>query len=91
MGEANCIQSLGDIALAQGDAAEAASQFREALQHYRVREEPYSIGMTLGRLARLEARKEQRQALLREAVDCWTRIDLPDLVAEIRAEFPGEC
>lgn len=91
LGEANCIQRLGDIALAEEDAVLAGAKFREALEFFRSVPEPHSIGWALPRLARLESDSEKRALLLAEAVGCWTRIDRSDLVEDLRREFPGEC
>lgn len=68
-GRANCIQSLGDIALRKGDETTAAANFREALTLYRGIAEPYSIGLALRRLARLERDAGRRREMLAEAVE----------------------
>jgi tetratricopeptide (TPR) repeat protein len=89
-GEANCILSLGDIALREGHEADARKRFEDALALYRRIAEPYSIGWTLRRLARMEEDEGKRAALLQEIVAAWRGIDREDLVEGLRGELPGE-
>ena len=86
LGAANCIQSLGDIARAEGKYEVARKCFGEALALYRRIKEPYSIGWALVRLARL-AVGEVRVRLVAEARAAWESIDRPDLVAQLDGEF----
>jgi predicted negative regulator of RcsB-dependent stress response len=90
-GEANCIQGLGDVALAGGDAEEARANFQSALALYGSIPEPWSMGWTLCRLARLEADSVRRRELLASAVECWRGVGYDNLVDDLRIEFPGEC
>ena len=82
LGEANCIQSLGDIAREQQQPDAAREHYVAALALYRRIPEPYSIGSTHHRLARLGdgAERATHAAAAREA---WTSIDRPDLVARL--------
>jgi hypothetical protein len=81
LGEANYIQSLGDIDEAAGEIARACGRWREALALYARIPEPYSIGFAHIRLARhaptAEA-AEHRQA----ARKAWESIDRPDLIEQ---------
>jgi hypothetical protein len=91
LGEANCIQSLGDIALNRSDQKTANGLFGEALILYSRIQEPFSIGWTRVHLARLAERPEERQTHIDAAREAWTRIKRLDLVARLDQEFgPAE-
>ena len=90
LGEANCIGSLGDIALAAGDESTAATAFAEALGLYARIPEPYSIGWTHRRLARLaRGDADCRARHLAAARAAWGAIRRPDLIADLDCEFPS--
>ena len=86
-GEANCIQSLSDIALAEERPEEARKMFLDALQLYERIPEPYSIGWTRIRLARLAPTPAERDEHLKAAREAWKRIDRPDLIEGMEKEF----
>jgi hypothetical protein len=86
LGEANCILRLGDVAKQVGNLVDAKQRFETALRLYERLEAPYSIGLTQRRLARLCSGAERAQHL-HAALAAWTRIDRPDLVAQLDKEF----
>jgi tetratricopeptide (TPR) repeat protein len=87
LGEANCIQSLGDIAHSLSDNASAHEFCEQALRLYERIPEPYSIGSTYERLARLAATPDDRDRHLQAARAAWLSIDRSDLVKELDDEF----
>jgi tetratricopeptide (TPR) repeat protein len=80
LGEANCIKSLGDIALARSDQDAARTKFLEALRLYERIPEPYSVGHTHRRLAKM-ARGKARQGHIAAARAAWVSINRTDLVS----------
>jgi tetratricopeptide (TPR) repeat protein len=87
LGEANCIQGLGDIASSLSDNASAQGFCERALRLYEQIPEPYSIGSTYERLARLAATREDRDRHIEAARTAWLSIDRLDLVKELDREF----
>ena len=87
LGEANCIQSLGDVASLQGLVARAVERYVESLSIYEKIAEPYSIGWSHVRLARLETDPDKREQHLQIAREAWTQIDRPDLIERLENEF----
>lgn len=87
LGQARCIQRLADISLARSDHAVARAKYEQALSLYEAIPEPYSIGWTLIRLARLESPGMRRDDLWRAAGDAWASIGRRDLVESVEAEF----
>ncbi len=61
--------------------------FEQSLLLYQRIPEPYSIGMTNRRLARLSSVPAERNSHLSAARDAWQSIDRPDLLKELHAEF----
>ncbi|HYU31944.1 MAG TPA: hypothetical protein VEW48_07260 [Thermoanaerobaculia bacterium] len=75
-------------ALRRSDPETAAAQFSEALGLYQKVQEPFSIGWTHVRLARLTPEgSEERQSHLRAAWEAWESIKRLDLVEWLREEF----
>lgn len=87
LGEANCIHSLGDIAMRRSDDEGARTRFEQALQLYRAIREPFSIGWTLVRLARLAPAGSDRTRYWKAARETWASIDRNDLIESIGTEF----
>jgi len=88
LGEANCIKSLGDIALEQADSETAGARFREALGLYERILDPYSIGGVYFRLAKLAPEgSEERRRHARAAREAWESIKRPDMVERWLKEF----
>jgi hypothetical protein len=86
LGEANCVQSLGDVELIERNADTAKVKFEYALTLYQKIPAPYSMGWALARLARLSD-GETQTALAAKARAAWASIDRPDLVAMLQREF----
>jgi tetratricopeptide (TPR) repeat protein len=87
LGEANCLRSLGEIEFARGNGPKAESQYREALALYERIPEPFSIGHTRRRLARLTVHDGSHGGHVAAARQAWCSIKRDDLVAELDAEF----
>jgi tetratricopeptide (TPR) repeat protein len=87
LGEANCIQGLGDIALRESDVGSARQRYHEALALYERIQEPYSIGGTHLRLARIAKNEDDRNRHVQAAREAWLSIDRHDLIKELDDEF----
>lgn len=86
-GEANCVLRLGDLAQKRGDLDEARAHFEEALGLYAQVAEPYSMGLTHRKLARLAPDDRLRRRHLTAARELWARAGRADLTAKIDAEL----
>ena len=82
LGEANCIQRLGDIDVAGREIARACGRWREALALYARIPDPYSIGFAHIRLARHAATPAEAAEHRQAARKAWESIDRPDLIEE---------
>lgn len=87
LGEGNCIQSFGDIYRLSGARSEAREKYLEALQIFERIEEPFSIGWTHLRLARVEDNARAIADHLHAAKAAWTQIGRQDLIAQLDQEF----
>ncbi|MGD0014664.1 MAG: hypothetical protein ABSD56_09595 [Bryobacteraceae bacterium] len=87
LGEANCIQNLGDIALAEARIEDARASYAQALALYERIPEPYSIGWAQVRLARIARNAGERRAHVQAAARAWQQIDRPDLLQRLAKEF----
>jgi tetratricopeptide (TPR) repeat protein len=83
LGEANCIKG----ALARSDHDSARARYEQALALYQAVREPYAIGWTLVRLARLAAADSEQIPLWSGAREVWASIGREDLIASTEAEF----
>ena len=87
LGEANCVLRLGDVALRRADEADARERFTEALALYGRIPEPYSMGMTHRRLARLATEPLERRRHVEAARELWLGLGRRDLVVKLEAEL----
>ncbi len=88
LGEANCLQRLGDIARKHEDHDGARSLFENALRLFQLLSEPYSIGFAHTRLANLTDNPDLRHKHLEAARAAWTSIGRADLVALLEPGAP---
>jgi tetratricopeptide (TPR) repeat protein len=88
-GEASCLSGLGDIAAKLSARKEARQHYEAALALHGRISDPYSIGRTHRRLARISSGAEQARHLdaARSALTCINR---PDLLAKLDAEFSAK-
>ncbi len=88
LGEANCLLCLGDIALCLSDEAASLRLFEQALHVYQRIPQPFAIGWTHCRLARLAHTDPERQSHhVQSARSAWESIHRLDLVAGLDQEF----
>jgi tetratricopeptide (TPR) repeat protein len=87
LGEANCIQGLGDIARERSDHGTARDCYQQALSLYQAVAEPYSIGQSHIRLARLCPAGKERSGHWTAARQAWASIGRGDLIESDADEF----
>ena len=63
------------------------ARYEQALPLYQAIPDPYSIGWTLVRLARLDPAGSERLRHWKAARQTWTSIGREDLIEAIKAEF----
>jgi len=87
LGEASCILRLGDLALARSENDAARRTYEQALSLYELIEDPYTVGYTHQRLARLADDPAVRARHIQAAREAWLSIDRPDLIKQLEDEF----
>ena len=85
--QARTWKTLGDLAYTRSDHDGARDRYEQALPLYPAIPEPYSVGWTLVRLARLDSADSQRARRWRAARQAWASIGRDDLIESIKAEF----
>jgi tetratricopeptide (TPR) repeat protein len=86
-GEANCLRRLGDIAVRRSDHDVAMSRFEAALELYQKVRDPFSIGITHQRLARLDTDADERRRHVQAARESWMGVQRLDLIENLLREF----
>jgi tetratricopeptide (TPR) repeat protein len=86
-GEANCIQGAGDIARDRSDRDTARARYEQALTLYQAIPDPFPIGWTLVRLARLDSANSERASHWKTAREAWASIGRDDLIESLKTEF----
>jgi tetratricopeptide (TPR) repeat protein len=82
-GEADCIQRLGDISREHSNHEQARKSYAQALSLYERIPEPYSIGHTHVKLARVATLPEVREKHLALARTSWESIGRQDLIESL--------
>jgi tetratricopeptide (TPR) repeat protein len=85
-GQANCLASLGAVALAQSDTVSARRYYGAAIRLYELVFEHETIAQLHRRLADI-SEGEERAHYLAAARAAWERINRPDLIAALDREF----
>jgi tetratricopeptide (TPR) repeat protein len=83
-------REIGDArgeAIRRSDQAEARRNFKTALTLFEQLEEPFRIGSTHLRLARVAENEPERNQHIQAARAVWERIDRSDLVKQLDEEF----
>ena len=75
------------LAAQRSDLDGARDRFEQALPLYQAIPEPYSIGWTLVRLARLDPADSERTRSWKAARQAWASIGREDLIESVKAEF----
>ncbi len=86
-GEARCIRKLGDLALMRSEQMEARRNFETALALFVLLGEPFTVGTTHLRLARMAETESERNQHISAARAMWEPIDRPDLIRKLEREF----
>jgi tetratricopeptide (TPR) repeat protein len=87
LGEANCVRGLGDVAAAEPDIVSARARYERALALGQTARDPFSIGWTHVRLARLDRAGKDRTRHWEAARAAWTTIGRLDLIESVKTEF----
>ena len=87
LSEANCLKRLGDIALRRSDRERARTRYERALSLYQAIPQPFSVGWTLVRLARLDPPDDNRTRHWTAARAAWASINRNDLIESVQGEF----
>jgi hypothetical protein len=87
--QTQCFSCLGASALHRSDHDTARTNYESALAIYERIREPYSIGATRLRLARLAA-DDERRLHVDAAKEAWQSIGRSDLIKQFLGEFSGE-